>query len=188
MAKTNKTHRLFFSADLEPETQSRLIDIQDLINPLSARPVSSQLFHITLSFLASVSDKQLESILDEIDKIEKAPFQVSLSDIIFWPKPAVLGLSISDEEQHLKYCKKQIETQLSQLNIFAFDKKKFIPHITLFRQVETPPEQTWCFNETIQINSISLNLSQHKNNTIHYQTIAQWPLKPLSIKQQLLGR
>jgi len=174
--------------ELTPALKTQLLTLQDSFNELVAIPVSPDNFHITLSFLGNTSEKQLEMILDDFTLLSIAPFEVSLHDLIYWPKPAIIGLSIKDEKNRLKQCKKQIEHQLSQLNFFSFDKKDFSPHITLFRNVESPLKDNQFFDTPFQVNQISLIHSQTSQHGVHYQIVEEWPLQNPDVKQQLLGR
>ena len=173
--------------ELSPKLKTQLLSLQDSFKELVARAVSHNNFHITLSYLGDVTERQLENILDGFEPIAISPFEVSLQDLIYWPKPAIIGLSIKDEKKHLSLCKKQIEKKLSQLNFFSYDKKKYCPHITLFKNVETPLKNNQFFDTKIEVNQVSLIASLTTRHGIQYQTIAQWPLQS-SVKDQMLGR
>ncbi len=183
-----KALRLFFGINLSADEKTKLLTIQNSIGALQTSLVAPENFHITLSFLGQTSEKQLDTILEYFEPLHTVPFSIELSDLIFWPKPAILVLSVQDKSSRLLQCKKQIEQQLSGLKIFSFDKKSYVPHITLFRQVETPPEQNQHFSGKININEISLFLSEPTHKGIQYQTIETWQLENNNVKQQLLGK
>lgn len=186
MAKSTQ-HRLFFAVDLASSIKTQLIQLQDTHQEIEGRPVAAENFHITLSFLGNTSDKQLETILDGICPLTQPAFEVSTEDSFYWPRPSIIAVAVNDEHNRLLKCKKQLEHQLSQLNFFSFKKQQYQPHITLFRSVETPPRQAIKFNQTIQVDHVSLMLSENTRNGVRYTSLEQWQLQAPSIKQQLLG-
>ncbi|TQV87689.1 RNA 2',3'-cyclic phosphodiesterase [Aliikangiella coralliicola] len=184
---SSKQYRLFFAIDLSPSTKTTLIDFQDSITDIEARPVPGSNFHITLSFLGNLPEKKLELLLDGIQPIQQVPFEVTLKDLFYWPKPKIMALSIDDPGQNLINCKKQIENQVSNLGYFQFDKRQYRPHLTLFRKVEQMPEENFCIDAKIKVSEVSLMLSETGKSGIYYQSLETWPLQGLSIKQKLLG-
>jgi RNA 2',3'-cyclic 3'-phosphodiesterase len=201
--KIKKLIRLFFSVELAPQTKTQLLTLQESFSELLASPVSPDKFHITLSYLGNTTENQLESILDNFESLATAPFEVSLESLVYWPKPAIIGLAVHDKENNLKQCKKQIEKQLSRLNFFSYDKKSFIPHITLFRNVEPVQNNNQVLEHSllngqlhidrininpIQVEQVSLIESKTSQQGVHYQTIEEWSLLSSSVKHHLLGR
>jgi len=180
-------HRLFFAVELEPALKTRLLTLQQEMSDVVASPVPGENFHITLNFLGQVSDKKLEMILDNIQAIPLAPFAVHLTDLIYWPKPKIVAVALDDSDNQLLACKKQIDEMLSQIDYFQREKRPYIPHITLFRQVDTPPEENILIDATIKVSQVSLMVSQSSRKGVSYSAIESWPLKHPSIKRQLLG-
>jgi len=157
-----KALRLFFGINLSADEKTKLLTIQNSIGALQTSLVAPENFHITLSFLGQTSEKQLDTILEYFEPLHTVPFSIELSDLIFWPKPAILVLSVQDKSSRLLQCKKQIEQQLSGLKIH--------------------------FSGKININEISLFLSESTHKGIQYQTIETWQLENNNVKQQLLGK
>lgn len=187
MQKKQTLYRLFFAIDLPLELKKQLIEIQGSCKEIANSPVAAQNFHITLSFLGSVNDSQLETILDNFKALTMPAFEIQLNHFVFFNQSKVLAISLLDSQQHLLNCKKQIEKQLTQFRLFNFDKKNFIPHITLFRQVEEPPKESLHFDTKIKVNRVNLMLSQQNKSGVFYEQIESWPLQNKTIKQQLLG-
>ena len=184
----SNNYRLFFAVELEASVKVQLLDFQHSLLDLTARPIAGENFHITLSFLGNTSEKNVESVLDAISPLKIAPFEVKTDSLICWPKSKIIALSISDPDKKLAQCKKEIEKQLSDASFFQFDKREFIPHVSLFRQFEEPVIQPQDFSTTIAVEAVSLMRSQQLPQGVFYETLEQWPLKYPSIKQQLLGK
>ncbi|MDH5628599.1 MAG: RNA 2',3'-cyclic phosphodiesterase [Gammaproteobacteria bacterium] len=188
MPKLQTTSRLFFAIDLPASVKTRLMDIQHSISIDEARLVQPENFHITLSFLGKVYQDQMDQILTHFTDLELAPFEVKTDQLIFWPGSKILAIGIDGQQQQLLACKKQIEYQLSQLNIFQYDKKDFVPHITLFRQVTQIDKLPELSTMNITVDRISLMESRPHISNQQYQTVESWRLINKSVKQQLLGR
>ncbi|WP_196139529.1 RNA 2',3'-cyclic phosphodiesterase [Aliikangiella sp. G2MR2-5] len=180
--------RLFFAVDLAPQVKSTLIDFQSSFSLRNARAVPPENFHITLSFLGETSDRDLDLILSSLRAPHISPFDICLSHSIFWPKPKILGLQVEDQNKRLAQCKHELESQLAGLGIRHFDKKKYHPHVTLFRKVEVPPKQMSEFNTEVKIREICLMESRNQRQNVAYYPLETWSLKPPGIKEQLLGR
>lgn len=180
--------RLFFAVELEPAIKTYLLNTQHHLTEVVAKPVAAENFHITLSFLGNTAEKRLEQIIDNFQPLALEPFTVALEDLIYWPKPKILACSIEDDRQSLAECKKLLEKQLSKIGHFQFDKRQYTPHITLFRQVDTPNKESLQLSATIKVEQISLMASMNSRTGIYYDIIESWRLRHPSIKQQLIGR
>ncbi|WP_444995453.1 RNA 2',3'-cyclic phosphodiesterase [Aliikangiella sp. IMCC44359] len=180
-------YRLFFAVELSYESKKQLLEIQQRIPNVVGSPVDGQNLHITLSFIGNVSEKNLQQIIEGIRPISVQPFTVSLHDLIYWPKPKVLAISLNDPELKLVQCKKQIEKYLTEIDFFQFDKREYTPHITLFRQVESAPKENCFFTHEIQVKQISLMSSKQTQSGFQYDLVEFIPMQAPSVKQQLLG-
>ena len=181
--------RLFFAVELEQDIASHLIDFQSGLDIESAKPVSPVNYHITLSFLGEVSEKQLDGILCNLHPPQIAPFEVELTDLLFWPKPQIIALNVEDPQSKLADLKRVIESSVAASGFRNVSKQKYVPHLTLFRNAEQAPKDNTYFSKKIEINEFSLMQSQSAKDGVYYQTIESWKLvSPRSIKSQLLGR
>lgn len=198
MPKEHK-HRLFFAIDLEPLVKSKLLAIQDRMADVVGKRVPGENFHITLSFLGAVAERDLEAILDHFTMLDSAksfgehsqnnvaPFSTSLNEVIYWSKPDIIVAAINDPEKHLLKLKKFIESQLTTIGHFQFDKKTYKPHVTLFRKVEDPAKHLKSEQLELDIFEFCLMESVQGKNGVQYHVLDSWRLNHSSIKQQLLG-
>lgn len=181
--------RLFVAIELDEDLSTKLIDFQSSFETNQARAVPPANYHITLSFLGEVSENQLDTILSNLTSPHVEPFEVDLQGLLYWPKPQIVAIDIDDTKVLLLSLKKDIESQLNQLGFRQFDKKKFHPHITLFRNADSPLRNENNFEDKVAIKGFSLMQSQNGRDGVFYQTIEYWPLlSKQSIKSQLLGR
>lgn len=187
------TYRLFFTLDLSPSIKTELLEQQYKISQLSGIPVAAENFHITLSFLNNVDERKLQQIIEQISFENISPFNLNTGNLIYWKKEEIVALEIIDKANHLSSLKKQIEKQLASLNIFHHEKNNYQPHITLFRNCEFLASQSIKFSSYLSIDNISLMHSKNyssstKKQSQYYETIENWELQPINIKQHLLGQ
>ncbi|MGX5174944.1 RNA 2',3'-cyclic phosphodiesterase [Aliikangiella sp. IMCC44653] len=187
-------NRAFFAIDLSPQEKIKLLELQNQVSESLAAQgiqfskVATENLHITLCFVGKISDSELELLLDCNPTFDVMPSAIAANTVCYWASSKLIYLSIEDHAGLLSQLKAQIEKTLTCCGIYQFDKKPFIPHITLFRQLSSEPQ---LFNElatSVQINEVDLMLSNPQQPANRYQSVQSWRLGSLSVKQQLLGK
>ena len=182
------THRVFFAIELSPETKTSLLSYQDRIDIFSAAKIDAANFHITLSFLGSVSSRKVELILDQFEPFSFNDFDCKIGNPIYFNNAKTLALEVVSGISQLKQLKISIEQQLKNLAHFDLGKHTFKPHISLFRQVEQPIDAIPSYKQTFRIESFCLMESTPTKRHVKYDVIKEWRLyKKKSIKEQLIG-
>jgi len=188
VARAKSSNRLFFAVTLSPDLTQELLELQQRYSAFDCKPVPPENFHLTLSFLGNLSDKLLEQIIDGVQAPDIAPFTSTPASLVYWQKSSLLALLVNDKGGLLARCKRHLEQQLAGLNLFHYDKRAFTPHITLFRQLESPPPLIEVeLTNQIQVDQVHLMHSHSLRGRVIYQSIEQWSLQQPSIRQQLLG-
>ncbi|MGB0495096.1 MAG: RNA 2',3'-cyclic phosphodiesterase [Kangiellaceae bacterium] len=187
--------RLFFAIDLDLNTKTELISVSDRFqNPLY-KNINPSNFHITLSYLGPLTNKKMEMILDNFVAPPNKNFVCSTSSLIYLRSANMMALKIDDEEQNLIKLKRQIEKQVNRISPLNLSKNEFIPHISLFKNVESVPisfENFTLANEIrISVSHFSLMRSNLTSSSVSYEIVKEWELisqnSGRSIKEQLLG-
>ena len=122
--------RIFIALQFEETFRQALLDVQSALKNcgIKGNYTKPENLHLTLTFIGEYGDPQ--KILDALDDIEFAPFELSLNGIGRFETILWAGLSTSEQiSQNVK----RIRRALAEQNI-PFDRKKFMPHITLVRQ------------------------------------------------------
>jgi 2'-5' RNA ligase len=134
--------RLFIAINFGEETRSRLLALRDELQSKSKRGRYSlpENFHLTLAFLGECDAKQTAAVKAAMDTIAFEPLSVSIERIgrfrrdggdIWWagvkPDKPLINL-------HGSLTDRLIDTG------FVLEKRKYSPHITLGREVETDAE------------------------------------------------
>jgi RNA 2',3'-cyclic 3'-phosphodiesterase len=182
------THRVFFAIDLSPQIKTQLMTYQEGLKRYFSVAVAPENFHITLSFLGKLSDRKVESIIDELRPINQADFEIELTAPIYFAKAKTIAISIKDPAQDLFKLKQKLETQVKTIQHIDLEKQRYVPHISLFKEAEPIQQQLPDISLKMSIKSIALFESVSSKKGVSYHVIEEWPMRPkMSVKQQLLG-
>ena len=125
--------RQFIALEPSPAFLSALEELQDRLQAagVTGRFREPSGLHLTLAFIGEWPEEVTE-FLPEVRK----PFPLVLSHLGFFPEANVLwaGVEPSEELEHLAA---RVRHSLAEAGI-PFDRKKFVPHITLARKPSVP--------------------------------------------------
>lgn len=124
--------RLFVAIELNRDMKRQLLNIQEQLRRLGVRGnyTPPENFHLTLAFIGDYSEP--DSVLEVLESLCFDPFELHLRGIGSFGELWWAGL---EENQELSNLVRQLRQKLAQAGI-PFDKKKFLPHITLVRKPE----------------------------------------------------
>ena len=122
--------RIFIALQFEETFRQALLDVQRALKNcgIKGNYTKPENLHLTLVFIGEYGNPQ--NILDALHYIKFAPFELSLNGIRRFETILWAGLSASEQ---LSQNVKRIRRALAEQKI-PFDRKKFMPHITLIRQ------------------------------------------------------
>lgn len=136
------TIRSFIALPVAKETANELGDIaakmsyQDKSN--AVKWVGQDNFHITLAFLGEQREQALDNLAEQLDEhLHQHEFLLKLSHISPFPesKPKLLAAMVEKNDDVINV-QKQVVSSIYSSNMM-FDKRKFIPHVTLGRYRHT---------------------------------------------------
>lgn len=124
--------RLFVAIELNREMKRQLLNIQEQLRRLGVRGnyTPPENFHLTLAFIGDYPEP--DSVLEVLESLCFDPFELHLRGIGSFGELWWAGL---EENEELSNLVRQLRQKLAQAGI-PFDKKKFMPHITLVRKPE----------------------------------------------------
>lgn len=132
--------RLFAGLALPPDLCDELARLQGGIP--DARWTAPENFHITLSFIGEVPEDAVEDVDDALASVYAPAFDLNISGIGSFAQgndPKVIWLGLG-ESKPLHTLKTRIDDALTRYAI-PFEKRKYIPHITLARFRHMPDMQ-----------------------------------------------
>ncbi len=164
--------RLFIAIELKDRVKDELCMIQKRIKlqGMKGNFTTRENMHLTLAFIGEYSDP--EQVSDALDDVVFEPVKLALDGFgcfrdLYW-----IGVK---EEKGLVENVKRIRKALADSGI-PFDRKKFVPHITLVRNMQYDRElPTDCpFPAAMDVEYISLMRSDRGKNGMIYTAIDEF--------------
>lgn len=173
-------NRLFFA--LLPDDATR-----DLIGraakevarmmPSPGRPIVPEKYHLTLSFLGSaVSPEHEAASLFAAREVRVSPFELrfdlansfSAKSTVWWVAPGEQPQGLSDLWENLHSALRR--------NKIPLDRKKFVPHVSIFRDAPSRLPQTRIAPFAWSVSDFALMRSEFNASGSRYTVLKRWPL------------
>ncbi len=180
--------KVFFSINLPENIKEELIEYRKEIElnlNKGVRWVEMENLHITLSFLGNIKEEKLDNIINEVKKIKRNSFEISLYNISYFPKDKknakMIWLFL--ESKDLIFLEEDIRVRTSSLK--PVSNNDFIPHITLARinlwdyrkmEIEEIPDVNMDIALSFKVESFELMESKVKKGKINYKKIESFKL------------
>lgn len=180
-------HRVFLAINLPPEIKAELAKIIEKLRGENRRAnikwIEAENLHLTLHFLGSLEDEQIEKIIGEARKIisKYNGFEMALGNVGCFPdqyRPRVIFVEARESGGVVRKIHADLKSMLTQLKIET-DYRPWQSHITLGR-VKSP---TTChgLNQQIQplkfqMKSIELMESELRPEGSRYTTVKAFTL------------
>ena len=151
--------RLFIAVPLDEQTKSAILGVmQEMKNAgIRGRYASPDNLHITLAFIGETD--RLKDVIKAVRSIKVEPFNISLSNVGNFRELLWVGLSDNGELNQLA---ESVRSALDAAGI-PFDRKKFMPHITVARESEGFSGQIKAPEGTMTVRKISVMKSEVRN-------------------------
>ena len=165
--------RLFIAINFNDETRARLLLIRDELRSRSKRGnfTLAENLHLTLAFLGECDAKQVAAAKSAMDAINIEPFSINIESIgRFKRDDGDLWWAGVQGSKPLSLLHNELTDNLITKG-FRLEKRKYSPHITLGRKVETDtlPWKVEPFGETVT--SIELMKSERIGGKLTYTVI-----------------
>lgn len=130
--------RLFFGLPLDQQTSLAIDAFRANTLPPLDRPVPIANLHVTLAFLGEVANNQMEELCELASGVSAMPFDLTLDELGYWPKPRILWLGASAPPAPLLDLVRDLAGIARRLRL-PTDKRDFRAHVTIARNCQTPP-------------------------------------------------
>lgn len=167
--------RLFVAIELNREMKRQLLNIQEQLRRLGVRGnyTPPENLHLTLAFIGDYPKP--DPVLEVLESLCFEPFELHLRGLGSFGELWWAGL---EESEELSSLVRQLRHKLAQSEI-PFDKKKFLPHITLVRKPEykqAPDFGALSLPQTaMRAERVSLMLSTRGKNGMIYTRLGWAP-------------
>ena len=154
--------RLFLSVELPKEIKDYLYNLQKEVREAKINWVSKKNLHLTLKFLGEVDEEKLPEIIKVIKEINSKKFEVSLSNLGFFPskeKPKVIWVGLEPEDNVIELQQKVDEALLT---VFPTE-QQFQAHLTLGRVKQIRREKDFQASlDAITIDQLNFKVTSFK--------------------------
>ena len=132
--------RSFIGLPVQGDALRKVLGLQRPI--AGARKVPEENMHLTLAFLGDQPEAQLRTLAYELESLAGDPIPVTLKapDLLGGKNPRGVVLA-AEKSDALVAFQSRIERLLSELD-FEFERRRFKPHVTLYRLPNTLPPET----------------------------------------------
>ena len=172
-----ESSRLFFSIWPDKNTQEKAAVLAESFRrTYGGRAIHKESLHITLAFLGETPNSQIPKLIELANQIISPTFRLTLSKAGYFNK-GIFWLGPAESPSELLTLVTNLRQLLITFNI-AFDKKEFVPHMTLLRNTvcgETPKKMIEPINFFVK--SFVLATSIPNTKASRYKVIAEFPLK-----------
>lgn len=123
--------RVFIAVQLSDEMKAAIIGTMHELKKAGVRGsfVPAQNLHLTLAFIGEIKD--IEPVKAALEGVKAKPFKLSFSEMNTFGDLLWVGLK---GNQGLSALAKEVRAALDRAGI-AYDSKKFVPHITIVRNM-----------------------------------------------------
>jgi 2'-5' RNA ligase len=174
--------RVFFALEFDPDMVMRLADWRDRQFSGSGRPVPPANLHITLAFIGEIQARSLDALCSDVDDwcARAAPRggSLRLDQTGYWHRPGIYWLGPShwpDSLQRLADGLRSISARAGGKR----ERKRFQPHVTLFRGCQVaPPAPAVPPRIDFTYSAFCLFESRKGRQGVSYQPVHHWDLAP----------
>lgn len=151
--------RLFIAIQLSEEMKSSITGTMHELKKAGVRGsyVPTQNLHLTLAFIGETEDAA--AVKEALSTVSFRPFRLALSDMGCFGDLIWVGLK---GNQGLSAAVKSVRDALDSAGI-GYDRKKFVPHITMVRKASGRWQQTPAPKGEMMVKKISLMKSEQKD-------------------------
>ena len=173
-------NRYFFALNIPAQSKKQLKQWREQLLALPFSAVSEQNFHITLSFLGTLSEPQKTLLLAKATQMatllnNNQPYTLTIDQLGIFKKAKVLYLANSKIPCWQKKLAMALSQQALELGLFQ-ENRDYLSHITLYRKAKTLPQNLSPPAIDIPISSFSLFQSIPQETGVCYQALHSWYL------------
>jgi RNA 2',3'-cyclic 3'-phosphodiesterase len=154
--------RLFFALWPEKSLQQRLAKIAHDIQPqCGGKPIPAHNIHLTLVFVGETDQANIPRLIEAANTVRPEIFSLQLDQLGAFRNSKVAWAAPAQTPPQLILLVNDVQNALWQAG-FGFDKKPFVPHVTLLRKV------VW-----LELQALDVTLEWHVNGFALVQSISE---------------
>ena len=174
-AEAEKTLRLFFALWPDSDIRAALDRTGKWLHRhWEGRRTRPETLHLTLVFLGAVDASRLDELRELAAQVRAEAFALQLDQAGCWRHNRVGWLGAGETPPALAILLADLEKRLES-SLFRFDKRAFVPHITLLRKARCA-EALACRPVDWSVDRFVLVESQSTESGVQYRIVGEWLL------------
>ena len=174
--------RVFFGLAPDAATTVKIADWRDRHTLCNGNAVPPANFHMTLAFAGALQDYAIEDLCAGVDSwLAQHPMQgaqLHLNQSGYWPKPGIFWLGPTTWPDNLTRMATKLGFLASAVGAKR-DRSPFQPHITLYRQCQSPPPAPTAEAALeMRYQHCVLFESRQGKSGVSYHVLHEWQLQP----------
>jgi 2'-5' RNA ligase len=168
--------RLFFALQPDEIIQSELNHIIQQLDDRELKVIKQTNLHMTLEFVGEISEKEQHALTTAVDKLQAKQFNLRLTHMGWWQKPAILWLAPDETPPLLNALVNSLKACINQLGL-KVDDRPYRPHVTLARKVKQAKAVSHQkFDIEWPVSRFVLMRSESTPTGVEYRVLREWPL------------
>jgi 2'-5' RNA ligase len=173
---TSDTARLFFAAWPVPQVQQALGKFaKSLERECGGRALPAHNIHLTLVFVGDVGRDQLPRLEVMAAAVSAPRFDLSVNRIEYWRHNRIVWAGVEHCPEALQTLVARLEQALAAEG-FRFDRRPYVPHVTLLRNARRAPSETAMQAVAWPVVRYALVESVERERRRVYEVLREWPL------------
>jgi RNA 2',3'-cyclic 3'-phosphodiesterase len=166
--------RLFFALWPDESLQRRLATIaQDLQPQCGGKPVAAHNIHFTLVFIGDADQSAIPRLIDAANSVKPEIFSLRLDQLGAFRNSKVAWVAPTQTPAQLTLLVNDLQHALWQAG-FGFDKKPFVPHVTLLRKVGWLEPQAVDVSLEWNVKGFALVQSHSETGGVRYEVLQRF--------------
>ena len=168
--------RLFIAVWPTPEVQRALGEIaRGAQHECGGRAVPHSNIHLTLVFLGNLPRERIATLEAIAPKVQGHRFTLKVDRLEYWRHNRILWAGTRDIPEALQALVTRLQDALAGAD-FKFDRRPYVPHITLLRNVRQAPSEDRSPEVSWPVESFALMESAPRERGREYRDLRSWPL------------
>lgn len=172
----SRPQRLFFALWPDKAAARALHEVgRELQEACGGRLTRLATVHLTLVFLGEVAPEKIPQLERAAASVKEEAFRITFNRYGWWKHNRIVWAMPEETPLPLQRLVQELETALERVGI-SFDKRPYVPHITLLRKAERRPEReelpgaAWSVKEFVLVRSVL------DREGAAYEVIGRWGL------------
>jgi 2'-5' RNA ligase len=171
---TGETARLFFAVWPTPQVQRALSEIaRRAQHECGGRAVPHSNIHLTLVFLGNLPRDRIAVLEAVAPKVQGHRFTLKVDRLEYWRHNRILWAGTRDIPEALQALVTRLQAALAGAD-FKFDRRPFVPHITLLRNARQAPADDRSPEVVWPAEALALVESAPRERGREYRVLRSW--------------